>query len=62
MEPDGKSGFNEMTGTVPMGRNVDGLETTPSTGAEKTDGAWGTECFGSAKGFGGLSLGSDTEG
>ena len=61
MEPDGKSGFDEMTSTLSVGRNPHVCQSTPSTGAEKTHSARGSYCFGSAKGFGGLSLGANTE-
>ena len=33
MDSPENSGFDEMTSTLSVGRNVDGLESTPSTGA-----------------------------
>ena len=53
---------HEVAGTGSVWWNMDGLDTPTGTGAEKTHGARGSDCFGSAKGFGGLSLGTHTKG
>ena len=47
----GKSGFDEMTSTLSVGRNVDRLETATRTLAQKTHGARGADCLGSAQAF-----------
>ena len=61
MGPDGKSGFDEMSGTLSMGRDVDRLESATIARAQKTHGAWGSYCFGSAQAFTRGSFGAYTE-
>ena len=50
-----------MTGTVPMGRNMDRFESATGTRTQQAHGAWGADCFGSAKLLARGSFGAYTE-
>ena len=62
MDSPENSGFDEMSGTLSMGWNMDGLQSTPGTRTQQAHGAWGTECFGSAQAFVGLGFGAHAKG
>ena len=62
MDSPENSSFDEMSCTLSMGWDVDGLETAPGTRTQQAHTAWRTDCLGSAKGFARRSFGSDTEG
>ena len=62
MDSPENSSFKEMNRPLAMGWDPHVFQSTPIARAEKTHGAWGADRFGSAKGFGGLSLGANTEG
>ena len=61
MDSPENSSFDEMSCTLSMGWDVDGLETAPGTRTQQAHTAWRTDCFGSAQAFVGLGFGSDTK-
>ena len=61
MDPPENSSFDEVTSTLAMGWNVNGLESAAGARTELAHSARGTDCFGSAQAFVGLGFGSDTK-
>ena len=56
MDSPENSGFNEVTGTVPMGRNPHVFQSTPRTRAQQAHGTWGADCLTGAQTFVGLGF------
>ena len=61
MDSPENSGFDEVTSTLAVGRNVDRLESATGTRTQQTHGAWGADCLTGAQAFVGLGFGSDTK-
>lgn len=59
MDSPENSSFDEMSCTLSMGWDVDGLETAPGTRTQQAHTAWRTDCFGSAQAFTRGSLGAN---
>lgn len=62
MDSPENSGFNEVSSTLAVGRDMDRLESTPGSRTEETHRTRGSDRFTGAQAFVGLSLGTHAEG
>ena len=58
----GELGFQKMHRTLSVWGYPHVFQSTPGTRTQQADGAWGTDCFGSAQAFAHGSFGAHTEG